>query len=531
MIPSERLSALEPLGLTPRQTRFVITVALHGGYCLRRQYLQFTGLRYGKNVRDFLDGLVDRHLAERFCYQPNRGYVYHLRAKSLYRRLHQEDNRNRRHVSAALIARKLMVLDYVLSVPGHNWYATEEDKVAFFTRELTVHLSDLPQPAFHARRSDDGTVRYFIHKLPIYLTSEPRVVHFVYLATDATGRAFEQFLDDHVRLLTQLPAWAVVAVCSNRLSGLRMCRTVFDRFIAKVSRPVAGQDVADLQWFLAAAQKVDRNDMRDLQVADLDRFRDLRERFAGPKFKALYSEWCRRKRRLPARERLPRTVDHPRSAIVVQPIRFAAGSRVMGPAARGAGSPGIGPSVGPGTGPNCIEALKKLRRSTAGSRASYELAVTAIATANSAGAWATHRGKGEGGATPPWRAGATQRVAALAPPVESLPPRRRSVSGRASAPPRARPVAQLASRRSSRTRSTERKARMPQHVDVNEQCLTVAEVGERLHVKDDTVRRLFMNEPGVSVICFPHKGRRLYRTLRIPVSVYARVVTRLMHVA
>ena len=68
-------------------------------------------------------------------------------------------------------------------------------------------------------------------------------------------------------------------------------------------------------------------------------------------------------------------------------------------------------------------------------------------------------------------------------------------------------------------------------VHVDDQCLTVAEVAERLKVKHDTVRRLFMNEPGVIVICFPHKGRRLYRTLRIPVSVYARVVTRLTHVA
>jgi hypothetical protein len=72
---------------------------------------------------------------------------------------------------------------------------------------------------------------------------------------------------------------------------------------------------------------------------------------------------------------------------------------------------------------------------------------------------------------------------------------------------------------------------MPRQIDVNEQCLTVAEVGERLHVKAETVRRLFMNEPGVIVICFPHKGRRLYRTLRIPVSVYARVVARLTQVA
>ena len=72
---------------------------------------------------------------------------------------------------------------------------------------------------------------------------------------------------------------------------------------------------------------------------------------------------------------------------------------------------------------------------------------------------------------------------------------------------------------------------MPQHVDVNEQCLTVAEVGDRLRIKADTVRRLFINEPGVIVICFPLKGKRLYRTLRIPVSVYERVVTRLMRTA
>ena len=66
------------------------------------------------------------------------------------------------------------------------------------------------------------------------------------------------------------------------------------------------------------------------------------------------------------------------------------------------------------------------------------------------------------------------------------------------------------------------------HVD--EPCLTVAEVAERLKVKTDTVRRLFMNEPGIVVIAFPRKGRRLYRTLRIPVSVYQRVVTRMTHV-
>ncbi len=72
---------------------------------------------------------------------------------------------------------------------------------------------------------------------------------------------------------------------------------------------------------------------------------------------------------------------------------------------------------------------------------------------------------------------------------------------------------------------------MNPRVVTNEGCLTVAEVAERLKVNDETVRRLFLNEPGVIVICCPRKGKRVYRTLRIPASVYSRVVTRFTKVA
>ena len=65
---------------------------------------------------------------------------------------------------------------------------------------------------------------------------------------------------------------------------------------------------------------------------------------------------------------------------------------------------------------------------------------------------------------------------------------------------------------------------------VDDQFLTVAEIAERLKVKHDTVRRLFIHEPGVVIIRFPRKGKRLYRTVRVPVRVYERVVTRLTHV-
>jgi len=65
---------------------------------------------------------------------------------------------------------------------------------------------------------------------------------------------------------------------------------------------------------------------------------------------------------------------------------------------------------------------------------------------------------------------------------------------------------------------------------VQEQLLTIVDVAERLKVNEDTVRKLFMNEPGVVVICFPRKGKRVYRTLRIPEDVFDRVVRRLTRV-
>jgi len=66
---------------------------------------------------------------------------------------------------------------------------------------------------------------------------------------------------------------------------------------------------------------------------------------------------------------------------------------------------------------------------------------------------------------------------------------------------------------------------MPMLLD--EHIFTVAEIAEKLQVKGDTVRRLFLDEPGVIVISFPRKGKRAYRTVRIPHAVLCRVLTRL----
>jgi hypothetical protein len=285
-----RLDALEPFGFTPRQTRFIALVALHGGYCLRRQYSAFAGVRYGKNVCDFLETLVTRGLAERFTQRADRGHIYHLQARGIYRALGQDENRNRREASAALIARKIMVLDYVLSHGDMEWLSTEDEKVDLFVTRYGVPQSDLPQRVFAALRTEPAsTTRYFIHKLPVAVMGDPPVAYFVCLVTDTTGRGFEQFLRDHGRLFAWLPAWTVVAIGPSP-TGLHACESAFERHRQQPTATVTAS-TEDLAWFFTTRQAVEQGAVAGLSVAAIDRFRTLREAFRRPIFDELYLEW------------------------------------------------------------------------------------------------------------------------------------------------------------------------------------------------------------------------------------------------
>ncbi len=283
----ERVQALEHLGFSGKQTRFLVTVALHGGFCLRRQYTAFAGLRYGQGVRDFLDRLVTRRLAKRLAFRPDRGHVYHLSNSAIYTAIEQDDNRNRRHSSPALIARKLMLLDYVLGHPLGDWYATEQDKVALFTTRFGVRPAELPQRVYLARRyRAPNTTRYFVQKLPILMTHDSDTVSFVFLATDTTGEAFGQFLQDHLRLLNRLPTWRLIAVAPTHLPGLPGCAAALQRLCVALQQPRAAEEMHALQTYFTWRDMVDRDDLS----------------FTKPDFNKIMKEWHGYRRRFAAAE-------------------------------------------------------------------------------------------------------------------------------------------------------------------------------------------------------------------------------------
>ena len=287
----DRVSAMEAWGFLPRQARFLVTVALHSGYCLRRHYTTFTGTQNGKNVQRFLDGLVARELAVRMTYRPDRGHVYHLHNRSLYRALGDEHDRNRRHASAALIARRLMLLDVVLQEPDAHWVATEADKVALFTDRFHVPHEDLPRHTWVSRDANLRTTRHFMHKLPIALVGTPPVVQLVYLATDGSAAPFERFLREHARLLSAVPAWTVVVAHPILVRATGVWDDTFRRFVGG-DVAVTPSRVRDLERYFVARKAVEQNELARLSVAELQTFRAARLGFAEPSIEALFSRWA-----------------------------------------------------------------------------------------------------------------------------------------------------------------------------------------------------------------------------------------------
>lgn len=74
----ERVTAVSELGFTTRQVRFLVTLMLHGGVCVPKQYARFAGTAYGHKVNMFFDRLVSLRYAVRCRCVHNRAACYHV---------------------------------------------------------------------------------------------------------------------------------------------------------------------------------------------------------------------------------------------------------------------------------------------------------------------------------------------------------------------------------------------------------------------------------------------------------------------
>ena len=134
MESQDRIGAVVRLGFTERQARFLVLVMQYSGGCLLRQYTAFAGIVHGQKTRKFFAKLVGRRFATAYGCRHNRGRVYHVHHKALYRAIGETDSRHRRPLSPDLIIQGLATLDAVLAKPTIEYLATADEK----TRRLSI---------------------------------------------------------------------------------------------------------------------------------------------------------------------------------------------------------------------------------------------------------------------------------------------------------------------------------------------------------------------------------------------------------
>src|SRR5437879_2016537 len=141
-IADQDIRAINDLGYAEDEAQFLYIVATHSGYFIPRQFLKFTGAKWGYKTDEFTKKLESRGHASWREYEGTGG-VYHLFSKTLYGEIGKENLRNRRRHSVEFIKTRLVLLDFILANLNHDYLETEQQKVQYFCERLAFPKSSL----------------------------------------------------------------------------------------------------------------------------------------------------------------------------------------------------------------------------------------------------------------------------------------------------------------------------------------------------------------------------------------------------
>ena len=282
----ERARTITPFGLTDRQGRFLVTVMLHSGVFVGRQYAAFAGINHGQKVHDFIEKLLARRLVTAIELElTGRTKIFHVHHKPLYAAIGERDNRNRRRVTIDRAIERLMVLDGVLADRSPTWLGSEREKRRYFRGRLADHLRDDEYPRLMFGKQPDVTVRYFPDKLPIGYERDRYRHVFLYLARSPSPMAFRVFILRHLELLNALGFWTSRVLFPRSLAAsIDAYRNAARELL---TRPLSLSQTEELTWFLRQSHMPEQ----DASAADRARLQATRKAFRSPRFAAIRRQW------------------------------------------------------------------------------------------------------------------------------------------------------------------------------------------------------------------------------------------------
>src|SRR5690242_10735025 len=157
------------LRYTDREASFLYLVGRFSGYFLGRQYASFLKRQPGGLVYQLMHKAKARAHIEVLDYGQHC-YVYHLKAKLIYRLLECEDSQARRPKGDDEIKTRLMILDYVLDHLDLEFLALNSEKIEYFAAKHGVEILDGSDAAGPCDQSQFSVqLNAFAHRFPIVL--------------------------------------------------------------------------------------------------------------------------------------------------------------------------------------------------------------------------------------------------------------------------------------------------------------------------------------------------------------------------
>jgi hypothetical protein len=286
-IATPHLAALEALGYTESEARFLYLVATHSGYFTARQFLACTGAHWGKRTTSFWSKIERlRHArTERF---PQSGTIHHLFSRRLYRAIEKEHLRNRRVHELDFIKRRIAMLDFVIANQEYGYLETEAQKVSYFCERLKINERFLPARLYLGQNTARSSVRYFVDSCPMFLAFAPPVVTFTYVHEGPVSFAeFIHHLENYLPLFRQLSEFRMLYV-SRADAHFARATEIFDSL---VKIPLESDIVEDLLRYFRVRKMWEEKRYTLVTDAELIFRNEARSRFKGATFEELYRNW------------------------------------------------------------------------------------------------------------------------------------------------------------------------------------------------------------------------------------------------
>jgi len=205
------------LGYTWREASFLYLVGRSSGFFLGRQYVRFLQRKPGALIQQLVEkASANRHI-ETLDYGQRR-HIYHLKSRTLYRLLGEEDSQNRRTKGDQEIRAKLMILDYVLERRGEVFLSSPTEKAEFLHPSFEIPGNPLAQsPPLQLSGSSRTMAKPLQDRFPIFV-GEPKpcqasTVEFTYFDRGTqTVKHFDRYLQVNQPILSGLAEFQMVYV-------------------------------------------------------------------------------------------------------------------------------------------------------------------------------------------------------------------------------------------------------------------------------------------------------------------------------